>query len=280
MTTEEEEEHNVNISALQETAGSDEEAGEQQQKRRRKRKRSRKKGDENEEARASDVVQDESSAHEKEQDELQRTVFVEGIPYTGTESDLRQFFRDKASLEVVECRLPTWQDSGRLRGYGHVVFETAEDQKAALQKCDKQYMGSRYLSIQPAKPPSQGSGATDNPSSDPSKTILLKNLSYQATEDDIYEVMSKFGKIARGEGGGVRVVRNHQTQQSKGFAYVEFEELNSAQKVMESATAISIMGRPCRVDYDHGRMKGSFRAPNGRYWNKEYGSLGNKVQKH
>jgi hypothetical protein len=35
---------------------------------------------------------------------------------------------------------------------------------------------------------------------------------------------------------------------------------------------IQIKGRHCRLDYDHGRVRGSFRTADRKLWQKEYGS--------
>ena len=82
---------------------------------------------------------------------------MEGIPYTASYDDVRQFFtsdEEKVTEKVIESkqqddddndvdndtttkklssnihikdiRLPVWNDTGRLRGYGHIVFDTIE----------------------------------------------------------------------------------------------------------------------------------------------------------
>ena len=49
------------------------------------------------------------------------------------------------------------------------------------------------------------------------KTIFVKNLPYDFTEDDIGDRFRKFGEIK-----GIRIACNWQTKQSKGFAYITF----------------------------------------------------------
>jgi RNA recognition motif-containing protein len=58
-----------------------------------------------------------------------KTVYVEGLPFSATEEDIISFFSPAG--KVASIRLPRWHDSGRLRGYGHVVFQDrASAQKA------------------------------------------------------------------------------------------------------------------------------------------------------
>jgi nucleolin len=210
-----------------------------------------------------------NSSNSSEKDAVSRTVYVEGIPYEATEEQVRDFFR---GLNVTSLRLPRWQDTGRLRGYGHAELATPKDYELALAKSGQSIPGfSRYLQIQPAKAPKPiGASLADVNHSDPSKTLILKNLSYEATEDDIQLVMDRFGPIAE---GGIRIARHNSNRQSRGFAYVEFKQLESAVKAVKASASggLIIRSRPCLVDYDHGTVQKSFRTETGRLWQKKYG---------
>jgi nucleolin len=194
--------------------------------------------------------------------ELDRTVFVEGIPFTATKEDVLGFFTKDQNVPIIDCRLPTFPDTGRLRGYGHVVFASVADQARALER-NGDYMGERYLSVQPAKAPKQQQSVTEQqPHNEPSCVLVLHNLSYDATEDDLQPL---FQKVVT---GGIRVVRHNATKRSRGFAYVQFESVEAATRAI--AEPILVLGRPCRVDYDHGNMGKSFRTETGRLWNKKF----------
>ena len=240
------------------------EEGDENKKKKRKRKRKRKVatevGDDDGEDNSTNK-KDDDEGEKKKVDELDRTVHVTGFPFSATVEDVRKFFGDEG---IVECRLPVWQDSGRLRGYGHIVFDNAQLYEAALAKSG-QYLQKRYLVVSPAKRPKEVQSTPVT--SLPSKTVALHNLSYTAMEEDIEGVMEKFGLIVD---GGVRVVRHSSTGQSKGFGYVQYEEIESAQAAVKAAP-VQIAGRACRLDYDHGRVKGSFRTRDRTLWQKEYG---------
>ena len=51
-----------------------------------------------------------------------RTIYIEGLPFTATDTQVNEYFRDCG--KILSIRLPRWHDSGRLRGYGHVEFAT------------------------------------------------------------------------------------------------------------------------------------------------------------
>lgn len=259
-------------------------------KRKRKRKRKSK----------SDTANDTTSStskpllvesHDSKIASLDRTIYVEGLPFDATEADVRDWFaariQDDNDNDIEELRLATWHDTGRLRGYGHVVFKKSRDKALASHG---ETMGKRYLTIVPAKAPKLV--PTMNTSSDATSTtatgnaqpmtnsgacrvVFVKNLPYHATEDDILQSFQVCGKILD---GGIRIARHsNNTAQSKGFAYVEYKNPEGAQGAVEKASkpfGLSVLGRPVFVDYDDkgGRMKGSYKLGDGRLWTKQYGA--------
>ena len=62
----------------------------------------------------------------------ERTIYIEGLPYSAEEAEIIEFFRPIGNSVVESVRLPRWQDSGRLRGYGHVCFKNEKFANKAL----------------------------------------------------------------------------------------------------------------------------------------------------
>jgi RNA recognition motif-containing protein len=66
------------------------------------------------------------------------TVFISGLPYVATEDEVRNFFYECGTIEYFssvlhnfrDLKLPKYQDTGRLLGYGHVTFSTQEERDA------------------------------------------------------------------------------------------------------------------------------------------------------
>ncbi|KAI8052438.1 U1 small nuclear ribonucleoprotein of 70kDa MW N terminal-domain-containing protein [Syncephalis plumigaleata] len=56
-------------------------------------------------------------------------------------------------------------------------------------------------------------------SGDPYKTLFIGRLSYEATEEDIRRAFDRYGKIVN-----VALVREQDTQKSRGYAFIEFED--------------------------------------------------------
>mmetsp|Transcript_9535 Transcript_9535/g.14733 ORF Transcript_9535/g.14733 Transcript_9535/m.14733 type:complete len:308 (+) Transcript_9535:54-977(+) len=231
----------------------------------RKRKRKRKK---------KNVEETDASAFEKDEklNSIEHTIYVEGIPFDCTEEDVKDFFISNGCPDILEMRMSRWQDTGRLRGFGHVVFDEVSSAKKAISDLNGKNLGKRYLNIQAPKQPRKSYGDAVTPREQPEgcSVCFVKNLPYDATEDDIHEAFQICGRIIE---GGVRVARNFSTRQSKGFGYVEFKNpegaLSAVQRSAKSG-GLRVLGRPVFVDYDEGRMRGSFKTQDGRLWSKEH----------
>jgi nucleolin len=241
----------------------EEDQGATNTKRKRKRKR-KKKADEQE---VGEKKEGSETPVESSSNSVECTVYVEGIPFDCSPDQVKEFFQSNGIADILELRLPTWQDSGRLRGYGHVLFASQKSFKTALTLSGK-YLQKRYLTIQAANAPKSNSSFhtrsnTDDPPPPDCKTLFVHNLPYSATEDDVTVVFENYGLT------GVRIARNSVTRQSKGFCYIDVETPKDAESLMRKKEPFVVGGRRVRLDYDSGRMKGSFRAQSGRLWTKE-----------
>ena len=158
-----------------------------------------------------------------------------------------------------------------------MVFDSQESRTRAVEELSGKNLGARYLTIQAPKAPradtTMGAMESRNVPDQPEgcTTVFAKNLPWNATEEDIRQVFQVCGKILD---GGVRIARNYQTRESKGFAYVEFKNPEGAHDAVKKAAkpfGMTVKGRPCFVDYDEGSMKGSFKTADGRLWSRQYG---------
>jgi nucleolin len=89
------------------------------------------------------------------EDELERTVFVNGLAYESTEDDIRYFFEECGDIERIN--LPRYQNSDRNIGYCHVRFTRRRYARRALKLSGK-YLDKRYLKIEMAQDLSRRGG--------------------------------------------------------------------------------------------------------------------------
>jgi nucleolin len=160
--------------------------GDEGEKRKRKRKRKEKKKGETdgdaEEKKASSTEDHISPADVPGSEAFtnDRTLYLEGLPFEATEMDVRTFFKP-AGGSITSCRLPTWHDSGRLRGYGHVEFDTTEACAKALE-LDGSYLKKRFIKIERPRVPRILAQAAKDKSEvvRPAgcKSVFVKNIPY------------------------------------------------------------------------------------------------------
>ena len=83
------------------------------------------------------------------------TAFVKNLPFKINDNSLRKFFNDCGGIN--ELRIATDKDTGKLKGFAHVDFESQEALNKAIAKSGQQLDG-RELFIDASAPKSGGSG--------------------------------------------------------------------------------------------------------------------------
>ena len=74
-------------------------------------------------------------------------------------------------------------------------------------------------------------------------TIYVGNLSYQASEQDINQLFSEFGDVS-----SVNIISDKFTGRSKGFAFVDMDDDNSANSAIDSLNDSEFMDRTLVVN--------------------------------
>jgi len=99
---------------------------------------------------------------------------------------------------------------------------------------------------QPRPPREEGGGRQDRnaggrdarPKSDPTDTLFVGGLSYNITEDEVYEAFGDHGDVQ-----SVRLPTDRETGAPKGFGYVQFSGIDGAKKAMEAMQGAELSGR-------------------------------------
>ncbi|KAG7390193.1 hypothetical protein PHYPSEUDO_008647 [Phytophthora pseudosyringae] len=213
-------------------------------------------------------VEEDEELKEEIDRKTEATVYVEGIPYKASEGDLVTHFSSCGT--VREVRMPRYQDSGKPRGYAHVVFDDETALKKALE-LDGKYLFSRYLSIRRAEAPRAVEMALQEKTQNATKkaikgcrTVYIKQLPYEVEEDTIREALASCGTIT-----SVRLPLWNHTKKLKGFGYVEFSSEDEALAAARRS-GMKIGDRMVLISLDAAGSapKASFRQRDGQYWNK------------
>jgi nucleolin len=210
------------------------------------------------------------------------TVYIEGLPYTSSEDDIREFFLECG--DPTSIRAPRYQDSGRLMGYAHVDFPTKAAATKALSQ-DGKSVGGRYIKVAIAKPAGAGADSlmafSERPRPKGCATVFIKGIPYDSDEEAVKTAFGKFGTVT-----SVRLARWNHTERLKGFGYVSYEHGFSAEAAVKAyreglargsgkaagagkaAEALTLGGRMVHLDYETGAPKQSFKTGEGKQFFK------------
>lgn len=84
--------------------------------------------------------------------------------------------------------------------------------------------------------------ASVNPADITTERLYVGNLSYDATESDLFELFNGVGAVKNAE-----VVVNSRTQRSKGFAFVTMGSVDEARRAVQELSSKDFMGRPLQL---------------------------------
>ncbi len=84
-------------------------------------------------------------------------IYVGGLPYSATESQLTDLFAAHGAVE--SARVITDKFTGQSRGFGFVEMTSAEEAKAAISALNGSEMGGRPLTVNEARPQEARTGS-------------------------------------------------------------------------------------------------------------------------
>ena len=215
----------------------------------------------------------ESSVVAKPEGGLTKTIFVGNLSWAVDNDRLSQEFADCG--EVISARVQLDRNTGKSRGFGYVTFATTEAVDAAVALNGTKEIDGRTLNLDKSadvgpnrEKRAQAFGDVRNA---PSKILFVGNLNWSTVEDTLWDAFSEYGEVS-----SVRLPTDRETGKPKGYGYIEFSILDSAQKAMDTMNGRELDGRPIRLDFSQprdanstgrgrgGRGRGGFDGGRGR----------------
>lgn len=131
-------------------------------------------------------------------------------------------------------------------------FGGQKDQKKKSAKTDKDAKNQPTQRVRVAQPRTPRSGnpaaarksrlrAVSTPPTENGR-LYVGNLSFETTEPELEDLFKGFGRVR-----SVEIIYNSRTYRSKGYAFVEMEELADAKRAAEELHGQPFMGRELRV---------------------------------
>lgn len=197
-----------------------------------------------------------------------KTIFVGNLSWAVDNDRLSQEFAECG--EVVSARVQLDRGTGKSRGFGYVTFATTEAVEAAISLNGTKEIDGRTLNLDKSADVSPNREKRAQAFGDirgaPSKVLFVGNLSWHTVEDTLWDTFSEYGEVS-----SVRLPTDRETGKPKGYGYVEFSVVDSAQKAIEAMTGGELDGRPIRLDFSQprdangfGRGRGGFGGGRGR----------------
>ena len=175
-------------------------------------------------------------------------VFVGNLSYDIDEDTISAAFKDCG--EITNVRWGMDRETGDFKGFGHVEFATTEATDKAVAMAGEMVLGrairvdyAKGRSASPKRKDSRGYKPT-NPKPDGCNTIFVGNLSFNITEDEVWEKFGTCGEVVR-----VKLATDRETGEYRGFGHVEFASTEAVDEAVNKVAGTKISGREVRIDY-------------------------------
>ncbi|KAM3669425.1 nucleolin [Ammospiza maritima maritima] len=172
-----------------------------------------------------------------------RTLFLKNLPYRITEDAIREVFENAVEVRIVMNK------DGSSKGMAYIEFKTEAEANKALEEKQGTEIEGRAVVID-----FTGEKSQQEHQKGESKTLIVNNLSYAATEITLQEVFKKASSI--------KVPQNNQGR-PKGYAFVDFATTEDAREAFNSYNNTEIEGRTIRLEFS--AQKGNANARGGGF---------------
>lgn len=197
----------------------------------------------------------------KPHDSSQRSkygVWIGNLSFETTQNELRRFLiaktcdNEETSRITDESisRINMPMNGRKCKGFAYVDFDTPEHAQACISLSESQLSGRNLLikdhTSFEGRPPKQSNGVT-NPAT---RILFVGNLSHDTTEEDLEFNFQHCGEITK-----VRMATFQDSGKCKGFAFIDFKEVESATKALGDKRCKIVNGRILRMEYGEDRSK-------------------------
>lgn len=179
-------------------------------------------------------------------------IWVGNLSYATTLATIKDFFKECGEITRIKCPKGNGAKNYN-KGFAYIFFSTPEEAAKGVAMSEKKLEGRSLLikdsenferadgSKAPTEAEKKEIKKQKNP---PCPTLFLGNLSFDTTEASIRENFGWAGDIRK-----VRVATFEDSGKCKGFAYVDYFEVESATKAIRAPDKHMLDGRKCRVEF-------------------------------
>ncbi|XP_014219873.1 squamous cell carcinoma antigen recognized by T-cells 3 [Copidosoma floridanum] len=166
------------------------------------------------------------------------SVFISNLDFTANEEDIREIFKPVGPITLFKLAK---NFKGQSKGFGYVQFSSPEEVEEAL-KLDRARIDGRPMFISRCDPnkTSRNPVFKYNIALEKNK-IFVRGLPQSVTKEDLIEIFKVHGELK-----DVRIV-TYRNGNSKGIAYIDFEDESSVAKAVVATDGMQIEDRVISV---------------------------------
>jgi len=164
-----------------------------------------------------------------EGDEQERKLFVGGLNKASTDEDqLKTYFEQYGN--IIDCTIMRDTEK-QSRGFGFVLFEEAisVDKIMTAKKEGQEFaIDEHHIEIKRALPKVPGGTAGSSRTGGLYRKVFVGGLPSSVTDDDLRSYFERYGRVSE-----VELLRDRETNRLRGFAFVTFDDEDSADKCIQ-----------------------------------------------
>jgi len=166
-----------------------------------------------------------------EGDEQERKLFVGGLNRTSTDEEVLKRYFEKYG-NIIDCTVMRDQER-ESRGFGFVLFDESSsiDKIMTDKKNGEEFViEEHHIEIKRALPkvPGGNAGSSTRHTAGLNRKIFVGGLPSSITEEDLRHYFESYGRVNE-----VELLRDRDTSRLRGFAFVTFDEEDSADKCIQ-----------------------------------------------
>ncbi|KAK5780650.1 hypothetical protein RI543_001772 [Arxiozyma heterogenica] len=197
-------------------------------------------------------------------------VWIGNLSFDTTQDEIIRFLVGKTSeleaeesriseKDIVRIKLPLTKNDGKQiknKGFCYIDFKNEKQMQSCIALSESQLNGRNLLiknseNYEGRPDKNDLISSSKNP---PSRILFVGNLSYSTTEDLLRSHFQHCGDIVR-----VRMATFEDSGKCKGFAFIDFKNVEGATKALTDKSCRKIAMRPIRMEYGEDRSKRQVR---------------------
>ncbi|CCF55986.1 hypothetical protein KAFR_0A05510 [Kazachstania africana CBS 2517] len=174
------------------------------------------------------------------------SVFIKNLNFSTTSAQLNDKFSQFSGFVIAQVKTkPDSKHPGKTvsMGFGFVEFRTKEQANAVIAALDGTVIDGHKIQLKLSHRTTASNTTTTKKKGVKSGKIIVKNLPFEATRKDVFELFNSFGQLK-----SVRVPKKFD-KSARGFAFVEFLLPKEAEAAMDQLQGVHLLGRRLVMQY-------------------------------